>query len=72
MNKLFCKHKRIEIIDIYDKFYPEFISTTKDIRVKCKCLGCGKMFEKQIEYKDIDKILPRKNFVGAWEKIIND
>lgn len=45
MIKLFCRHKRIRMLEIYEHLDAEFISTEKDIRVKCECLNCGKKLE---------------------------
>ena len=48
------------MLEVYEYLDPEFISTEKDIRVKCECLNCGKKLEFQAECdlfaKALDKI----------------
>ena len=61
MIKLFCRHKRIKMIEVYEYLDPEFTSTKKDIRVKCECLNCGKKLEFQSECDLFAKELDKKD-----------
>ena len=61
MNKFFCRHKRIKMFEVYEYLDPEFISTEKDIRVKCECLNCGKKLEFQAECDLFAKALDKKD-----------
>jgi hypothetical protein len=60
MIKLFCRHKRIKLFEVYEYLDPEFTSTEKDIRVKCECLNCGKKLEFQAECDLFKKALDKK------------
>lgn len=61
MIKLFCRHKRIKMLEVYEYLDPEFTSTEKDIRVKCECLNCGKKLEFQAECDLFAKALDEKD-----------
>ena len=45
LSKLFCRHKRMTAIGIYEVYTPHYTSTRPSINVVCKCNKCGKELE---------------------------
>lgn len=76
LKQLFCRHKKLTAVGIYEHITHYFDTTWSDVRIICKCDKCNKEFEFKgkelqylrhafIKYINIDKVFNHELW-GKW------